>query len=217
MVLYKAVDGVTQGGWWCCSLPGSKTPTSLPQPHSVWEGLLVQASHWRWGNVGHQGLDSAHQVCSAEVFYLTENRGLCWAVWWAPACHWAKPSRKSKIDTPANANPKISWIMRDSTSIKTCRESHKNLYHQLQETKNGSRSIKSPAHTHWTSRWLSMKLLFWAVINYAFQAIWHLHSRRKAFCLEICKLENLLHPDKNATLPVTDRSRTIQKKKTKTG
>lgn len=51
------------------------------------------------------------------------------------------------------------------------------------------------------------------MINYAFQAIWHLHSRRKAFCLEICKLENLLHPDKNATLPVTHRSRLLRKRK----
>lgn len=53
------------------------------------------------------------------------------------------------------------------------------------------------------------------MINYAFQAIWHLHSRRKAFCHEICKLENLLHLDKKATLPVTHRSRIIKKKKKK--
>lgn len=62
---------------------------------------------------------------------------------------------KCKGDAPANANPKISWIMKESTSIRTSRESHKNLApynHQLQKTKNGSRSIKSPAHTHWTSR-----------------------------------------------------------------
>lgn len=45
---------------------------------------------------------------------------------------------KSKADAPANANLQISWIMRDSTSIKTCRESHKNLslyHHQFQEKK----------------------------------------------------------------------------------
>lgn len=33
-----------------------------------WEGLPVQASHWRGGSVGHQELDSAHQIRSSELF-----------------------------------------------------------------------------------------------------------------------------------------------------
>lgn len=57
---------------------------------------------------------------------------------------------KSKTDAPANANPQISCIMRDSTSIKTCRECHKNLspyHHQFQETKKWIKVCQVPC-TH---------------------------------------------------------------------
>lgn len=74
MVLYKVVDGVAH-----CQAAGPQHPS-----HSLTlygRGCLCRHPTGGGEMWGHQGLDSAHQVCSAEVFYLTENRGLCWAVW----------------------------------------------------------------------------------------------------------------------------------------
>lgn len=143
---------------------GQMDPTSLPQQ---WEPTLPCVGAGRgclsrhptgggevWDTKGWIQLTRFDQLNS-----FTSQRTVAFAGLYGECQLVTEPSpagiSKCKGDAPANANPKISWIMKESTSIRTSRESHKNLApynHQLQKTKNGSRSIKSPAHTHWTSR-----------------------------------------------------------------
>lgn len=109
--IHKDLDrkaSTIQGGLWCCSLPGSRTrgqmdpnipPTAVGTYLTLcgsWEGLPVQASHWRGGSVGHQGLIQPTRFDQLNCFNPQRTVAFVGLYGECQACHSAKPSRNQQ-------------------------------------------------------------------------------------------------------------------------